>query len=86
MLIGDWGRVVSTYLYPYKEDVVRFDFEVDEEDEAMVGRNLANACGQDVALSHAVKEGLEYWTEFGSSSCEQSKILLNFLKVFNSMC
>jgi hypothetical protein len=37
MLIGDWGRAVSTYLYPYKEDVVRFDFEVDEEDEVMVG-------------------------------------------------
>ena len=37
MLIGDWGRVVSTYLYPYKEDVMRFDFEVDEEDEVMVG-------------------------------------------------
>jgi hypothetical protein len=28
---------VSTYLYPYKEDVMRFDFEVDEEDEFMVG-------------------------------------------------
>jgi hypothetical protein len=24
-------------LYPYKEDVVRFDFEVDGDDEAMVG-------------------------------------------------
>ncbi|KAH8787105.1 stress responsive A/B barrel domain-containing protein [Hyaloscypha sp. PMI_1271] len=30
-------EVVSTYLYPYKDDVVRFDFEVDGEDEAMVG-------------------------------------------------
>jgi hypothetical protein len=28
---------VSTYLYPYKDDVVRFDFEVDGEDEAMAG-------------------------------------------------
>lgn len=28
---------MSTHLYPYKQDVVRFDFEVDEEDEAMVG-------------------------------------------------
>jgi hypothetical protein len=37
MLIGDWGRLVTTYLYPYKEDVIRFDFEVDEEDEVMVG-------------------------------------------------
>ncbi|OGM43312.1 stress responsive A/B barrel domain protein [Aspergillus bombycis] len=26
-------RVTSTYLFPYKEDLVRFDFEVDEEDE-----------------------------------------------------
>lgn len=30
-------EVVSTYFYPYKEDVVRFDFEVDEEDEVMIG-------------------------------------------------
>ena len=37
MLIGGWGSVVSTYFYPYKEDVVRFDFEVDEEDEVMIG-------------------------------------------------
>ena len=30
-------RVVSAYIYPYKEDIMRFDFEVDEEDEVMVG-------------------------------------------------
>ncbi|KAF2015771.1 stress responsive A/B barrel domain-containing protein [Aaosphaeria arxii CBS 175.79] len=28
-------RVTSEYLWPYKEDVTRFDFEVDEEDEYM---------------------------------------------------
>jgi len=30
-------KVVTEFLYPYKEEVVRFDFEVNEEDEAMVG-------------------------------------------------
>jgi hypothetical protein len=28
---------VSTYLNPFKEDVVRFDFEVDGEDEGLLG-------------------------------------------------
>ncbi|CRG84962.1 hypothetical protein PISL3812_02127 [Talaromyces islandicus] len=28
-------RVTSTYMFPYKEDLMRFDFEVDEEDEWM---------------------------------------------------
>ncbi|KAL6236178.1 hypothetical protein BDW75DRAFT_239527 [Aspergillus navahoensis] len=28
-------QVTSTYFIPYKEDLVRFDFEVDEEDEYM---------------------------------------------------
>ncbi|KDN68159.1 putative stress responsive A/B Barrel domain-containing protein [Colletotrichum sublineola] len=35
----------STYLWPFKEDVTRFDFEVAEEDEYMcqfVARGLAN--------------------------------------------
>ncbi|GKZ57920.1 hypothetical protein AnigIFM49718_003723 [Aspergillus niger] len=27
--------VTSTYMFPYKEDLVRFDFEVNEEDEYM---------------------------------------------------
>jgi hypothetical protein len=27
------GRVTSAYMFPYKEDLVRFDFEVDPEDE-----------------------------------------------------
>ncbi|CEL11198.1 Putative Stress responsive A/B barrel domain protein [Aspergillus calidoustus] len=27
--------VTSTYMFPYKEDLVRFDFEVAEEDEYM---------------------------------------------------
>lgn len=31
--VGD--RVTSTYMFPYKEDLMRFDFEVDEEDEYM---------------------------------------------------
>jgi hypothetical protein len=30
-------RVVSAYIYPYKEDIMRFDFEVDGEDEVMIG-------------------------------------------------
>jgi len=30
-------RVVSTYLPPFKEDVVRFDFEVEKRDELLVG-------------------------------------------------
>ena len=29
-------RVTSEYLWPYKEDVTRFDFEVDAEDEHML--------------------------------------------------
>ncbi|KAI9926643.1 hypothetical protein MW887_003736 [Aspergillus wentii] len=28
-------RVTSTYMFPFKEDLVRFDFEVDPEDEYM---------------------------------------------------
>ncbi|PLB53669.1 stress responsive A/B barrel domain protein [Aspergillus steynii IBT 23096] len=28
-------RVTSTYMFPYKEDLVRFDFEVDPEDEEL---------------------------------------------------
>jgi hypothetical protein len=28
-------RVTTEYLWPYKEDVMRFDFEVDQEDEYM---------------------------------------------------
>ena len=35
-LTGLLCRVVSTYLYPYKDDVVRFDFQVDRDDETMV--------------------------------------------------
>ena len=29
------NRVTSTYMFPYKEDLVRFDFEVAPEDEYM---------------------------------------------------
>ncbi|KAK1980168.1 stress responsive A/B barrel domain-containing protein [Colletotrichum cereale] len=38
-------RVTSTYLWPFREDVTRFDFEVAEEDEYMcqfVAKGLAN--------------------------------------------
>ncbi|KXH50346.1 stress responsive A/B Barrel domain-containing protein [Colletotrichum simmondsii] len=38
-------RVTSTYLWPFKEDVTRFDFEVDPEDEYMcefLAKGLAN--------------------------------------------
>jgi hypothetical protein len=28
---------VNTYLHPFKEDVVRFDFEVQKEDEHLLG-------------------------------------------------
>ncbi|KAL4767204.1 hypothetical protein BDW60DRAFT_226869 [Aspergillus nidulans var. acristatus] len=31
----DHHRITSTYFIPYKEDLVRFDFEVDVEDEYM---------------------------------------------------
>ncbi|KAL2817092.1 stress responsive A/B barrel domain protein [Aspergillus granulosus] len=34
-------RVTSTYMFPYKEDLVRFDFEVDAEDEYMCHFPLA---------------------------------------------
>jgi hypothetical protein len=34
-LIYVCGRVTSTYMFPFKEDLMRFDFEVDEEDEWM---------------------------------------------------
>ena len=27
--------MVSTYVFPFKEDICRFDFEVDSEDEYM---------------------------------------------------
>lgn len=30
-------RVTQTYMFPYKEDLCRFDFEVDPEDEYMCG-------------------------------------------------
>ncbi|KAJ5385615.1 hypothetical protein N7517_003526 [Penicillium concentricum] len=30
-------RVTSTYFIPYKEDLVRFDFETDQVDEALLG-------------------------------------------------
>lgn len=28
-------RVTSTYMFPYKEDLIRFDFEIAPEDEHM---------------------------------------------------
>lgn len=35
-------RVTSTYMFPYKEDLFRFDFEVDSEDEYMC-QGIGNA-------------------------------------------
>ena len=32
------NRVTSTYMFPYKEDLIRFDFEVDQKDEYMCRR------------------------------------------------
>ena len=29
------SRITSTYMFPFKEDLIRFDFEVDSEDEYM---------------------------------------------------
>jgi len=39
-------RVVNTYLHPYKENVVRFDFEVDAADEGMCLFSPLPSCGQ----------------------------------------
>jgi hypothetical protein len=38
-------RVTQTYMFPYKEDLCRFDFEVDSEYEYMCGfgRELVSA-------------------------------------------
>jgi hypothetical protein len=36
----DWhfsDSVTSTYMFPYKEDLMRYDFEVDETDEHLLG-------------------------------------------------
>lgn len=38
------SRITSTYMFPFKEDLFRFDFEVDSEDEYMcqgIGDSLA---------------------------------------------
>ena len=37
------SRVTSQYLWPYVEDVTRFDFEVDEKDEDSFERNFGFA-------------------------------------------
>ncbi|KAJ6007272.1 hypothetical protein N7540_011248 [Penicillium herquei] len=36
-------HVTSTYMFPYKEDLMRFDFEVDDEDEYMCDFPLLRA-------------------------------------------
>lgn len=36
-------RVTSTYMFPYKEDLMRFDFEVDQEDEHMCSFPVLNS-------------------------------------------
>ena len=37
------SRVTSQYLWPYVEDVTRFDFEVDEKDEDSFEKNFGFA-------------------------------------------
>ena len=34
-MCSDSSRVTSTYLFPFKEDLCRYDFEVEPEDEYM---------------------------------------------------
>jgi hypothetical protein len=34
--------VTDTWLWPYKEDVTRFDFEVDEDVAGLVAEKMAN--------------------------------------------
>jgi hypothetical protein len=41
-----WDRVTHTYFIPYREDLVRFDFEVDGEDECLLG--FAGSSGSEV--------------------------------------
>jgi hypothetical protein len=35
LIVDSSCRVTSTYMFPYKEDLCRFDFNVDPEDEYM---------------------------------------------------
>lgn len=37
MFCTNANRCTQTHFHPYKEDLVRFDFEVDEEDEHLCG-------------------------------------------------
>lgn len=42
---ADLDRVTSTYLWPYKEDVTRFDFEIPEEDPGVLQKMAKSIVG-----------------------------------------
>lgn len=42
---ADLDRVTSTYLWPYKEDVTRFDFEISEEDPGVLQKMAKSIVG-----------------------------------------
>ena len=33
----DYSRVTNTFFIPFREDLIRFDWEVDQEDEPLLG-------------------------------------------------
>lgn len=37
-MLMDYIRVTSEYLWPFAEDVTRFDFEVEQEDESILDK------------------------------------------------
>ncbi|PTB34881.1 uncharacterized protein TrAFT101_011967 [Trichoderma asperellum] len=49
-------RVTSTYMFPYKEDLFRFDFEVDTEDEYMC-QGIGNALLKGLTTPPSAQEG-----------------------------
>jgi hypothetical protein len=49
------SRVTSTYMFPYKEDLIRFDFEVDGEDE-YVCRGIGNSIAMGLMIPPQERE------------------------------
>lgn len=49
-------RVTSTYVFPYKEDLFRFDFEVGSEDEYMC-QGIENALLKGLMTPPSAQEG-----------------------------
>lgn len=47
--------VTSTYMFPYKEDLFRFDFEVDQEDEYMC-QNIGDGIAKGFMAAPAVND------------------------------